>query len=146
MKKLGKKELEIVVGEISKEICKVKKERLVKKFESSEEGKRVMELVDLINKELVEINEKVKELKEEKGKFDSRELGSSSYGLLDLEVESGRFEKWKVDVKVGRDYDNGYSGEVRSIESKVEKDLILEGLKGEFDLNEMIKSMVEKYS
>ena len=67
MKKLGKKELEIVVGEISKEICKVKKERLVKKFESSEEGKRVMELVDLINKELVEINEKMEELKEKKG-------------------------------------------------------------------------------
>jgi hypothetical protein len=36
MKKLGKKELEIVVGEVSKEICKVKKEKLVEKFESSE--------------------------------------------------------------------------------------------------------------
>ena len=55
-------------------------------------------------------------------------------------------KQWKVDVKVGRDYDNGYSGEVRSIESKVEKDLILEGLKGEFDLNEMMKRMIEKFS
>ena len=61
-------------------------------------------------------------------------------------MEDGRYKEWRVNVVVGRDYDNGYSGEVRSIESKVEKDLILEGLKGEFDLNEMIKSMVEKYS
>lgn len=146
MKKLGKKELEIVVGEVSKEICKVKKEKLVKKFESSEEGKRVIELVSLINEGLIGINEKLKELKEEKGKFDSRELGDRSYGLLDLEIEDGRFNKWKVEVKVGRDYDCRYNSLVREIESKVEKDLILEGLKGEFDLNEMIKSMVEKYS
>lgn len=146
MKKLGKKELEIVVGEVSKEICKVKKEKLVKKFESSEEGKRVIELVSLINEGLVDINEKLKELKEKKGEFDSRELDGSSYGLLDLEVEGGRFNKWWVDVKVGRDYDCKYNSLVRDIESKIEKDLILEGLKGEFDLNEMIKSMVEKYS
>ena len=43
MKKLGKKELEIVVGEVSREICKVKKEKLIEKFESSEEGKKVKE-------------------------------------------------------------------------------------------------------
>ena len=49
MKKLGKKELEIVVEEVSREICKVKKERLVEKFESSEEGKKVRELEKFIN-------------------------------------------------------------------------------------------------
>ena len=146
MKKLGKKELEIVVGEVSKEICKVKKEKLVEKFESSEEGKKVRELEKLINDRLVEINEKLKELKESKEKFESKELNGSSWGLLDLEVESGRFKEWSVDVVVGKDYDSGFSGVRRGIESKVERELILEGLKGEFDLNELIKSMIEKFS
>ena len=146
MKKLGKKELEIVVGEVSKEICKVKKEKLVEKFESSEEGKKVRELEKFINDGLVEINEKLKELKESKEKFESRELNGSSWGLLDLDVESGRFKEWSVGVIVGKDYDSSFGSERRSISDKVEKDLILEGLKGEFDLSEMIKSMVEKYS
>ena len=146
MKKLGKKELEIVVGEVSKEICKVKKEKLVEKFESSEEGKKVRGLEKLINDGLVEINEKLKELKKSKEKFESKELNGSSWGLLDLEVESGRFKEWSVGVVVGKDYDSSFGSERRSISDKVEKDLILEGLKGEFDLSEMIKSMVEKYS
>ena len=146
MKKLGKKELEIVVGEVSKEICKVKKEKLVEKFESSEEGKKVRELEKLINDGLVEINEKLKELKKSKEEFESKELNGSSWGLLDLEVESGRFKEWSVDVVVGKDYDSGFSGVRRGIESKVERELILEGLKGEFDLNELIKSMIEKFS
>lgn len=146
MKKLGKKELEIVVGEVSREICKVKKERLVEKFESSEEGKKVRELEKFINDGLVEINEKLKELKESKEKFESRELNGSSWGLLDLDVESGRFKEWSVGVIVGKDYDSSFGSERRSVSDKVEKDLILEGLKGEFDLSEMIKSMVEKYS
>ncbi len=146
MKKLGKKELEIVVGEVSREICKVKKEKLIEKFESSEEGKKVRELEKFINDGLVEINEKLKELKESKEKFESRELNGSSWGLLDLDVESGRFKEWSVGVIVGKDYDSSFGSESRSISDKVEKDLILEGLKGEFDLSEMIKSMVEKYS
>ena len=98
MKKLGKKELEIVVGEVSREICKVKKEKLIEKFESSEEGKKVRELEKFINDGLVEINEKLKELKESKEKFESRELNGSSWGLLDLDVESGRFKEWSVGV------------------------------------------------
>lgn len=146
MKKLGKKELEIVVGEVSREICKVKKEKLIEKFESSEEGKKVRELEKFINDGLVEINEKLKELKESKEKFESKELNGSSWGLLDLDVESGRFKEWSVRVVVGKDYDSSFGSERRSISDKVEKDLILEGLKGEFDLSEMIKSMVEKYS
>ena len=146
MKKLGKKELEIVVGEVSREICKVKKEKLVEKFESSEEGKKVRELEKFINDGLVEINEKLKELKKSKEKFETKELNGSSWGLLDLEVESGRFKEWSVNVVVGKDYDSSFGSERRSISDKVEKDLILEGLKGEFDLSEMIKSMVEKYS
>lgn len=146
MKKLGKKELEIVVGEVSREICKVKKEKLIEKFESSEEGKKVRELEKFINDGLVEINEKLKELKESKEKFESRELNGSSWGLLDLDVESGRFKEWSVGVVVGKDYDSSFGSERRSISDKVEKDLILEGLKGEFDLSEMIKNMVEKYS
>ena len=146
MKKLGKKELEIVVGEVSKEICKIKKERLIERFESSEEGKVIRKLENLINESLVEVNVNLNKLKELKEVFENRELGGRSYGLLDLEVEKGRFKDWGVDIKVGRDYNGGYSSSRNRINEDVEKELILEGLKGEFDLNEMIKRMIEKFS
>jgi hypothetical protein len=73
MKKLGKKELEIVVNEISKEIGKIKKEKLVNDFESSDEGKRMRELESSIKKVLVGVNEELMELRELKEKF-SNEL------------------------------------------------------------------------
>jgi hypothetical protein len=146
MKKLGKKELEIVVGEVSKEICKVKKEKLIEKFESSEEGKGIRKLENLINERMVEVNVNLNKLKELKEVFENRELGGFGYGLLDLEVENGKFKNWEVVIKVGRDYNGGYSSSRNRINEDVERELILEGLKGEFDLNEMIKSMVEKYS
>ena len=146
MKKLGKKELEIVVGEVSKEICKVKKEKLIEKFESSEEGKRVRELENLINVELLNVNMYLEELREKIEKFENRELNGKSYGLLDLDVENSKFKNWEVGVRVGRDYEYNFSSESRSISEKVERELILEGLKGEFDLNELIKSMIEKFS
>ena len=146
MKKLGKKELEIVVGEVSKEICKVKKEKLIEKFESSEEGKRVRELENLINVELLNVNMYLKELREKKEEFENRELNGKSYGLLDLDVENSKFKNWEVSVRVGRDYEYSFSSECRSISDKVERELILEGLKGEFDLKELIKSMIEKFS
>jgi hypothetical protein len=146
MKKLGKKELEIVVGEVSKEICKVKKEKLIEKFESSEEGKRVRELENLINVELLNVNMYLKELREKKEEFENRELNGKSYGLLDLDVENSKFKNWEVGVRVGRDYEYSFSSESRSISEKVERELILEGLKGEFDLKELIKSMIEKFS
>ncbi len=146
MKKLGKKELEIVVGEVSKEICKVKKEKLIEKFESSEEGKRVRELENLINVELLNVNMYLEELREKKEKFENRELNGKSYGLLDLDVEHSKFKNWEVGVRVGRDYEYSFSSESRSISDKVERELILEGLKGEFDLKELIKSMIEKFS
>jgi hypothetical protein len=146
MKKLGKKELEIVVGEISKEICKVKKEKLIEKFESSEEGKGIRKLENLINERMVEVNVNLNKLKELKEVFENRELGGFGYGLLDLEVENGRFKNWEVVIKVGRDYNGGYSSSRNRINEEVEKELILEGLKGEFDLNELIKRMIEKFS
>ena len=146
MKKLGKKELEIVVGEVSKEICKVKKERLIEKFESSEEGKGIRKLENLINESLVEVNVNLNKLKGLKEVFENRELGGFGYGLLDLEVENGKFKNWEVVVKVGRDYNGGYSSSRNRINEDVERELILEGLKGEFDLNELIKRMIEKYS
>ena len=146
MKKLGKKELEIVVGEVSKEICKVKKEKLIEKFESSEEGKRVRELENLINVELLNVNMYLEELRGKKEKFENRELNGRSYGLLDLDVENSKFKNWEVSVRVGRDYEYSFSSECRSISDKVERELILEGLKGEFDLKELIKSMIEKFS
>jgi hypothetical protein len=146
MKKLGKKELEIVVGEVSKEICKVKKEKLIEKFESSKEGKGIRELENLINESLVEVNVNLNKLKGLKEVFENRELGGFGYGLLDLEVEKGRFKDWGVDIKVGRDYNGGYSSSRNRINEEVERELILEGLKGEFDLNELIKRMIEKFS
>lgn len=146
MKKLGKKELEIVVGEVSKEICKVKKEKLIEKFESSEEGEGIRKLENLINESLVEVNVNLNKLKELKEVFESRELEGFGYGLLDLEVYDGRFKDWGVDIKVGRDYDGGYSSSRNRINEDVERELILEGLKGEFDLNELIKRMIEKFS
>jgi hypothetical protein len=146
MKKLGKKELEIVVGEVSKEICKVKKEKLIEKFESSEEGKEIRKLENLINESLVEVNVNLNKLKGLKEVFENRELGGFGYGLLDLEVEKGRFKDWGVDIKVGRDYNGGYSSSRNRINEEVERELILEGLKGEFDLNELIKRMIEKFS
>ena len=146
MKKLGKKELEIVVGEVSREICKIKKEKLIEKFESSEEGKVIRKLENLINERMVEVNVNLNKLKELKEVFENRELGGFGYGLLDLEVEKGRFKDWGVDIKVGRDYSGGYSSSRNRINEDVEKELILEGLKGEFDLNEMIKRMIEKFS
>lgn len=146
MKKLGKKELEIVVGEVSKEICKVKKEKLIEKFESSEEGKGIRKLENLINERMVEVNVNLNKLKELKEVFENRELGGFGYGLLDLEVENGRFKNWEVVIKVGRDYNGGYSSSRNRINEEVEKELILEGLKGEFDLNELIKRMIEKFS
>jgi hypothetical protein len=146
MKKLGKKELEIVVGEVSKEICKVKKEKLIEKFESSEEGKGIRKLENLINERMVEVNVNLNKLKELKEVFENRELGGFGYGLLDLEVENGKFKNWEVVIKVGRDYNGGYSSSRNRINEDVERELILEGLKGEFDLNELIKRMIEKYS
>ncbi len=53
---------------------------------------------------------------------------------------------WGVDIKVGRDYNGGYSSSRNKINEEVERELILEGLKGEFDLNELIKRMIEKFS
>jgi hypothetical protein len=146
MKKLGKKELEIVVGEVSKEICKVKKEKLIEKFESSEEGKGIRKLENLINERMVEVNVNLNKLKELKEVFENRELGGFGYGLLDLEVENGKFKNWEVVVKVGRDYNGGYSSSRNRINEDVERELILEGLKGEFDLNEVMKRMIEKFS
>ena len=148
MKKLGKKELEIVVNEISREICKIKKEKLVSEFESSEEGKKMRELESSIESVLVGVNESLLELKELKEKYSNEKLGGRGWRLLDLDenrsvnVLSG----FGVKIKVGEEYNSSYGNVVSGIRNDVEKELILEGLKGEFDLNEMMKRMIEKFS
>ena len=148
MKKLGKKELEIVVNEISREICKIKKEKLVNEFESSEEGKKMRELESSIESVLVGVNESLLELKELKEKYSNEKLGGRGWRLLDLDenrsvnVLSG----FGVKIKVGEEYNSSYGNVVSGIRNNVEKELILEGLKGEFDLNEMMKRMIEKFS
>lgn len=148
MKKLGKKELEIVVNEISKEICKIKKGKLVSEFEGSEEGKRMKELESSIESKLVGVNKELMELRELKEKFGNEKLGGSSYRLLDLvEKKSVNFGSgFGVEIKIGEDYESNYGSEVSRIKNNVERELILEGLKGEFDLNELMKRMIEKFS
>jgi hypothetical protein len=148
MKKLGKKELEIVVNEISKEIGKIKKEKLVSEFESSEEGKRMRELESSIKKVLVGVNEELMELRELKEKFSNEKLGGRGFRLLDLEEEkSVNFRNgFGVKVKIGEEYSSGYGSVFSGIRNDVERELILEGLKGEFDLNEVMKRMIEKFS
>jgi len=148
MKKLGKKELEIVVNEISKEICKIKKGKLVSEFEGSEEGKRMKELESSIESKLVGVNKELMELRELKEKFGNEKLGGSSFRLLDLvEKKSVNFGSgFGVEIKIGEDYESNYGGEVSKIRNNVERELILEGLKGEFDLNELMKKMIEKFS
>lgn len=148
MKKLGKKELEIVVNEISKEICKIKKGKLVSEFEGSEEGKRMKELESSIESKLVGVNKELMELRELKEKFGNEKLGGSSFRLLDLvEKKSVNFGSgFGVEIKIGEDYESNYGGEVSKVRNNVERELILEGLKGEFDLNELMKKMIEKFS
>ena len=148
MKKLGKKELEIVVNEISKEICKIKKGKLVSEFEGSEEGKRMKELESSIESKLVGVNKELMELRELKEKFGNEKLGGSSFRLLDLvEKKSVNFGSgFGVEIKIGEDYESNYGSEVSRIKNNVERELILEGLKGEFDLNELMKKMIEKFS
>jgi len=148
MKKLGKKELEIVVNEISKEICKIKKGKLVSEFEGSEEGKRMKELESSIESKLVGVNKELMELRELKEKFGNEKLGGSSFRLLDLvEKKSVNFGSgFGVEIKIGEDYESNYGSEVSKIRNNVERELILEGLKGEFDLNELMKRMIEKFS
>jgi hypothetical protein len=148
MKKLGKKELEIVVNEISKEIGKIKKEKLVIDFESSEEGKRMRELESSIKEVLVGVNEELMELRELKEKFSNEKLGGRGFRLLDLEEEkSVNFRSgFGVRVKIGEEYNSNYGSVFSGIRNDVERELILEGLKGEFDLNEVMKRMIEKFS
>jgi hypothetical protein len=148
MKKLGKKELEIVVNEISKEIGKIKKEKLVKEFESSEEGKKMRELEESIKKVLVGVNEDLEVMKELRDKFSKEKLGGVFWRLLDLEENRSVVVKggFSVKIKVGEEYGCSYGSVVSGIRNDVEKELILEGLKGEFDLNEMMKRMIEKFS
>ena len=148
MKKLGKKELEIVVNEISKEIGKIKKEKLVKEFESSEEGKKMRELEESIKKVLVGVNEDLEVMKELRDKFSKEKLGGVFWRLLDLEENRSVVVKggFSVKIKIGEEYNSSYGNVVSGIRNNVEKELILEGLKGEFDLNEMMKRMIEKFS
>ena len=148
MKKLGKKELEIVVNEISKEIGKIKIEKLVKEFESSEEGKKMRELEESIKKMLVGVNEDLEVMKELRDKFSKEKLGGVFWRLLDLEENRSVVVKggFSVKIKIGEEYNSSYGNVVSGIRNNVEKELILEGLKGEFDLNEMMKRMIEKFS
>lgn len=148
MKKLGKKELEIVVNEVCGKICEVKKEKLVSIFEGSEEGKMMRELEESINSKLVGVNKELMELKSLREKFSNDYFNGEGYGLLSVdEKKSVKFgDGFDVVIKIGEGYEGMYGSKVFDIRRNVEKELILEGLKGEFDLDEIIKRMVEKFS
>ena len=64
MKKLGKKELEIVVGEVSKEICKVKKEKLIEKYRKPwiKREHPINDMFHKISTKIIEICKKAKML------------------------------------------------------------------------------------
>lgn len=145
MKKLGKKELEIVVKEISNEIGKIKKEKLISSFEGSEEGKRMRELEKSIESKLGVVNEELVEMRDLKKKFVSEKLGGEdSWSVLDLEVKNG--SGFSVGIKIGVGYGGDYGGVMWKIRESVEREIILEGLKGEFNLEEVMKRMIEKFS
>jgi hypothetical protein len=147
MKKLGKKELEIVINEISNEVCKIKKEKLVKEFEGNEKGKRMRELESSVKSMLVEVNKNVEELRELEKSYWSEFFGGKGYGKLDLKVGNKiEYGKFGIEVVVGDGYVGGFSFYGSDIKREVERELILEGLRGEFDLDEVMKKMIEKFS
>lgn len=145
MKKLGKKELEIVVKEISNEISKIKKEKVISSFEGSEEGKRMRELEKSIGSKLEVVNEELMEMRDLKKKFVVEKLKvREDWSMLELDEKrdvkfGGGFS---VEIRVGV----GYGGDIWSIREKVEREIILEGLKGEFNFEEIMKRMIEKFS
>jgi hypothetical protein len=106
------------------------------------------ELEGSIESKLVGVNEELMELRELKEKFSNEKLGGRSFRLLDLEEKkSVNFGSgFGVVIKIGEDYESNYGSVVSGIRDNVERELILEGLKGEFDLNEMMKRMIEKFS
>lgn len=150
MKKLRKKELEIIVTEISSKISKIKKEKLISTFEESIEGKRMRELEKSIESKLVGVNKELFELRSLRNKFIEEKLGNEDHlHLLDLHESRDLKFGWgfSVQIRVGEGYDGGYGGIAMSrIKDKVEKELVLEGLKREFDLEEVVKGMIEKFS
>jgi iron only hydrogenase large subunit-like protein len=106
------------------------------------------ELEEGIKKELVGVNEDLEVMKELRDKFSKEKLGGVFWRLLDLEENRSVVVKggFSVRIKVGEEYGCSYGSVVSGIRNDVEKELILEGLKGEFDLNEMMKRMIEKFS
>ncbi len=147
MKKLGKRELEIVINEVSNEICKIKKEKLVKEFEGSEKGKRMRELESSVKSMLVEVNKNVEELRELEKSYCKEFFGGRGFGLLNLKVDNKvEYGKFGIEVVVGDGYGSGISYLGSDIKREVERELVLEGLRGEFDLDEVMKKMIEKFS
>ena len=137
MKKLSKKELEIVVEEIVGKIKEIGVEREFKEFNESEEGKEILKGIEEVNLLIKECKEKKKELEDlfnkskwGKVKFDDMVLCLNS-NLSMGEVNVG--ERWGY----GRNYE---------LSKNIEKEIILGGIKEGFDLDKLIKELVEKFS
>ena len=137
MKKLSKKELEIVVEEIVGKIKKNGVEREFEKFNESEEGKEILKKIEEVNLLIKECKGKKKELDD---LFEKSEWGKVKFDDMVLCLNSNIS---MGDVSIGERW--GYS---RSYElsRNIEKEIILGGIKEGFDLDKLIKELVEKFS
>lgn len=146
MKKLSKKELEIVVEEIGKKVSEIKVGKLEKEFNESEEGKVILEKVKEVRERLVVVNELMEEVNELRKKYlEDRDL--VGYSVVDLECNWRGWGKgflYSVEIDIGKKYKGGLGS--FEIKKSIERELVLNGIKGEFDLDKLMKEFIEKYS
>ena len=137
MKKLSKKELEIVVEDIVGKIKKNGVEREFEKFNESEEGKEILKKIEEVNLLIKECKGKKKELDD---LFEKSEWGKVKFDDMVLCLNSNIS---MGNVSIGERW--GYS---RSYElnKSIEKEIILGGIKENFDLDKLIEELVEKFS
>jgi len=137
MKKLSKKELEIVVEEIVGKIKEIGVERELKEFNESEEGKEILKGVEEVNLLIKECKEKKKELED---LFNKSKWGKVKFDDMVLCLNSN-LSMGEVNVSERWGYGRNYE-----LSKNIEKEIILGGIKEGFDLDKLIKELVEKFS
>jgi len=137
MKKLSKKELEIVVEEIVGKIKEIGVERELKEFNESEEGKEILKGIEEVNLLIKECKEKKKELED---LFNESKWGKVKFDDMVLCLNSS-MSMGEVNVSERWGYGKNYE-----LSKNIEKEIILGGIKEGFDLDKLIKELVEKFS
>ena len=137
MKKLSKKELEIVVEEIVGKIKKVGVEREFKEFNESEEGKEILGKIEGLDLLIKECKEKKKEIED---LFKKSKWGKVEFDNMVLYLNSN-LSMGGVRVEERWGYSRSYE-----LSRNIEKEIILGGIKEGFDLDKLIKELVEKFS